>query len=197
MSLSENLERLQYPLAIRKPAPSEFPWLARYDLHKPLLRGKTYRAVKRLLDLSLVTLTSPIWLSAMGLITLFTAFTHPGEPWFVGEPRAGRGGRQFRMYRFNGKARNIFFPQLFNVLKGEMSLVGPRPSSYRPDDRRLWHTTRLDVPPGLTGLWWFVRSNSQGDDERLRLDIAYIDRRCITLDLEILLRSIFACWLCG
>lgn len=193
MSLSENLERLQYPLAIRKPAPSEFPWLARYDLRKPLLRGKTYRAAKRLLDLSLVILTSPIWLLAMGPITLFTAFTHPGEPWFIGEPRAGRGGRQFRMYRFNGKAKNISFPQLFNVLKGEMSLVGPRPElpciveQYEP-----WQRRRLSVPPGITG-WWQISGRA---DRPMHLhtedDLYYIKNYSLWLDLHILIKTIGA-----
>ncbi|HLO15081.1 MAG TPA: sugar transferase, partial [Anaerolineales bacterium] len=44
-------------------------------------------------------------------------------------------------------------PQLFNILKGEMSLVGPRPTSFGPETYKLWHTSRLDVMPGLTGLW--------------------------------------------
>lgn len=191
MSLSENLERMQFPLTIRKPAPKDFPWLGRYDRRRPLLRGKAYRTAKRIMDLALVSLASPIWLAAMGVIALLVLIDHPREPVIVSEMRAGRGGRRFKMYRFGGKAKHSTLPQLLNVLKGEMSLVGPMPTAYHADGRRLWHTTRLDVPPGLTGLWriaWRGETREK-DDERLRLDIAYIDRRCILLDTEVLLRT--------
>jgi lipopolysaccharide/colanic/teichoic acid biosynthesis glycosyltransferase len=81
-------------------------------------------------------------------------------------------------------------PQLFNILRGEMSLVGPRPTNFGPQDYALWHTERLDVRPGLTGLWQVVGRASTEFDERLRLDIAYIERRCLMLDIEILFRTI-------
>jgi len=83
-------------------------------------------------------------------------------------------------------------PQLFNVLKGEMSLVGPRPTSFGADTYKLWHTERLDVLPGLTGLWQIIGRASMEFDDRLRLDIAYIERRSLWLDLNILLQTVFA-----
>lgn len=83
-------------------------------------------------------------------------------------------------------------PQLINVLKNEMSLVGPRPTSFGPERYALWHTERLDVQPGLTGLWQIYERGTPSFDERLRLDIAYIELRCIGLDLEILIRTIFS-----
>ncbi len=81
-------------------------------------------------------------------------------------------------------------PQLFNVLKGDMSLVGPRPTFFSADSYQLWHTARLDVLPGVTGLWQITVRSTVDWDNRSRLDIAYVDRRCLSLDLEILLRSI-------
>lgn len=83
-------------------------------------------------------------------------------------------------------------PQLFNVLKGEMSLVGPRPTSFGADTYKLWHTERLDVLPGLTGLWQIIGRASMEFDDRLRLDIAYIERRSLWLDFNILLQTVLA-----
>jgi lipopolysaccharide/colanic/teichoic acid biosynthesis glycosyltransferase len=81
-------------------------------------------------------------------------------------------------------------PQLFNVLRGEMSLVGPRPTSFGPETYKLWHTHRLDVMPGLTGLWQIVGRARLEFDDRLRLDIAYIERASLWLDLHILIRTV-------
>jgi lipopolysaccharide/colanic/teichoic acid biosynthesis glycosyltransferase len=83
-------------------------------------------------------------------------------------------------------------PQLFNILRGEMSLVGPRPTSFGPETYKLWHTYRLDVMPGLTGLWQIIGRAQLEFDDRLRLDIAYIERACVWLDISILLRTVLA-----
>jgi len=83
-------------------------------------------------------------------------------------------------------------PQLFNVLKGEMSLVGPRPTSFAANTYKLWQTERLDVTPGLAGLWQIAGRASTEFDERLRLDIAYIERRGLWLDVNILFHTAFA-----
>jgi lipopolysaccharide/colanic/teichoic acid biosynthesis glycosyltransferase len=83
-------------------------------------------------------------------------------------------------------------PQLFNVLKGEMSLVGPRPTSFGAETYKLWHTSRLDVMPGLTGLWQIIGRAQLEFDDRLRLDIAYIERASLWLDINILLRTVSA-----
>jgi lipopolysaccharide/colanic/teichoic acid biosynthesis glycosyltransferase len=81
-------------------------------------------------------------------------------------------------------------PQILNVVRGEMSLVGPRPTSFKADTYLLWQTERLDVVPGITGLWQLAGRASTEFDQRLRLDIAYIENRCLWLDMEILLRTI-------
>ena len=83
-------------------------------------------------------------------------------------------------------------PQFFNILKGEMSLVGPRPTSFGPETYELWQTSRLDVMPGLTGLWQIMGRAQLEFDDRLRLDIAYIERASLWLDINILLRTVLA-----
>lgn len=83
-------------------------------------------------------------------------------------------------------------PQLINVLKGEMSLVGPRPTSFAAGTYKLWQTERLDVTPGLTGLWQIAGRASLEFDDRLRLDIAYIERRSLWLDINILFFTVLA-----
>lgn len=100
------------------------------------------------------------------------------------DPRITRIGRILR------KTSLDELPQLINVLRGEMSLVGPRPTSFSADTYDLWHTERLDVLPGLTGLWQIIGRGSMEFDERVRLDIAYIERRSIWLDLQILVRTV-------
>ncbi len=83
-------------------------------------------------------------------------------------------------------------PQLINVIKGDMSLVGPRPTSFDASTYQLWQTERLDVVPGLTGLWQVYGRASTEFDQRLRMDIAYIQHRCIMLDIELLFRTFAA-----
>lgn len=104
----------------------------------------------------------------------------------VNDPRITRIGRILRRTSLDE------LPQLFNVLKGEMSLVGPRPTSFRADSYQLWQTARLAVTPGLTGLWQISGRAEVDFDQRLRLDIFYIQNRCLMLDLEILVRTVFA-----
>ena len=102
------------------------------------------------------------------------------------DPRVTRIGRLLR------KTSLDELPQLFNVILGQMSLVGPRPTSFSAKTYSLWHTGRLDVLPGLTGLWQIYGRGSSEFDERLRMDLAYINHRCLWLDIEILFRSVLA-----
>ena len=99
------------------------------------------------------------------------------------DPRVTKIGRVLR------KTSLDELPQLLNVIKGEMSLVGPRPTSFSPDTYKTWQTERLDVPPGMTGLWQITRRGESEFKERLMLDIAYIQHSCLALDIEILLRT--------
>lgn len=100
------------------------------------------------------------------------------------DPRITRVGRFLR------KTSLDELPQLFNVVKGQMSLVGPRPTSFSADTYKLWHTERLDVLPGLTGLWQIIGRGEFEFDDRVRLDIEYIKYRSLLLDLQILVRTV-------
>jgi lipopolysaccharide/colanic/teichoic acid biosynthesis glycosyltransferase len=102
------------------------------------------------------------------------------------DPRITRVGKFLR------KTSLDEIPQFFNILKGEMSLVGPRPTSFGAETYKLWHTSRLDVMPGLTGLWQIMGRAQLEFDDRLRLDIAYIERASLWLDFNILLRTVIA-----
>jgi lipopolysaccharide/colanic/teichoic acid biosynthesis glycosyltransferase len=94
--------------------------------------------------------------------------------------------------RFLRKTSLDELPQVLNVLLGDMSLVGPRPTSFGAETYSLWHTERLDVRPGITGLWQIIGRAQLEFDERLRLDIAYIERASMWLDINILYQTIAA-----
>lgn len=83
-------------------------------------------------------------------------------------------------------------PQIINVLKGDMSLVGPRPTSFDVSTYQLWHTERLEVLPGITGLWQISGRSDIGFDERVRLDREYIRNKSLLLDCRILLMTFFS-----
>jgi lipopolysaccharide/colanic/teichoic acid biosynthesis glycosyltransferase len=81
-------------------------------------------------------------------------------------------------------------PQILNVLRGEMSLVGPRPTSFHASTYSLWHSQRLEATPGITGLWQIGGRNQMTFDERNRLDAAYIRNMSIRQDLKIMVLTI-------
>ena len=82
-------------------------------------------------------------------------------------------------------------PQLFNVLKGEMSLVGPRPDiPFAVEMYKDWHRKRLDARPGITGLWQVCGRKSLPFEGMVRLDINYIKRQSLLLDTKILLLTV-------
>jgi undecaprenyl phosphate N,N'-diacetylbacillosamine 1-phosphate transferase len=177
------------------------------------------RIVKEIIDQSLgwmvlIVLSPLFWLIA-GLIRLET----PG-PVFFRQERIGRDGHPFVAYKFRSMVDNAAsmglglnvasddsritrtgkflrntsldeLPQLFNVLKGEMSLVGPRPTlasqvaAYNDFQRR-----RLLVKPGITGWVQVNGRNSIPWDERIKLDVWYIDHWSLSLDLSIMLRTL-------
>ena len=110
------------------------------------------------------------------------------EPFYkiTHDPRITPVGRILRKFSLDE------LPQLFNVLKGEMSLVGPRPPiPYEVDEYRLWHTGRVfEVKPGLTGPWQ-VKGRSRTDfDEMVRLDLYYADNWSLWLDLKLIVQTI-------
>lgn len=102
------------------------------------------------------------------------------------DPRVTRIGKILRRTSLDE------LPQFWNILKGEMSLVGPRPTSFTSDAYKIWQTERLDVLPGLTGLWQITSRGQTNFKERLMIDIAYIQHRCLLVDMIILVKTVTA-----
>ncbi|MEJ7589948.1 MAG: sugar transferase [Planctomycetaceae bacterium] len=102
------------------------------------------------------------------------------------DPRVTRVGSILR------KSSLDELPQIFNVIRGDMSLVGPRPTSFSANTYTLWHTERLEVQPGITGLWQVSGRSDVDFDDRLRLDIAYIRQRSFWFDLSLIYRTVVA-----
>jgi len=101
------------------------------------------------------------------------------------DPRIIPGGRVLRKMCIDE------LPQLVNVLRGEMSLVGPRPClPYEAEDYLHWHSRRFDVLPGLTGLWQVSGKNRLTFKQMIRLDISYCRNMSLGLDLGIILRTV-------
>ncbi|MEU4398914.1 sugar transferase [Micromonospora orduensis] len=177
--------------------------------------SRPYDAVKRVLDVLVAAvgllLATPV-LAAVALAVLITM----GRPVLFRQARPGRHGRLFELVKFrsmtvggedaapaNDGARLTPFgrwlrttsldelPQLWNVLRGEMSLVGPRPllpaylDRYTPEQFR-----RHDVRPGITGLQQVYGRNALSWEERFALDVRYVGQRSLRLDGRILLRTV-------
>lgn len=101
------------------------------------------------------------------------------------DPRMTRVGKIIR------KTSMDELPQLFNIIKGEMSIVGPRPPIVgEVAQYDVWHKLRLSVKPGLTGLWQVSGRSNIGFEEMVRLDLKYIRERGIWYDLKIILKTV-------
>ena len=100
------------------------------------------------------------------------------------DPRITRLGRFLRRYSFDE------LPQLWNVLKGEMSMVGPRPHPM-PDfaGYELDHLRRLNITPGITGLWQITARSDPSFERNMELDVEYIENRNLWLDIKILWKT--------
>jgi exopolysaccharide biosynthesis polyprenyl glycosylphosphotransferase len=121
----------------------------------------------------------------------------------AGRPEANVGDGERPAYKLRADARVTRLgrilrrlsldelPQLFNVLRGDMSVVGPRPPiPYEVENYELWHRKRLDMKPGLTGLWQVSGRNRLPFEEMVRLDLYYIENWSLLLDLKIILRTL-------
>jgi lipopolysaccharide/colanic/teichoic acid biosynthesis glycosyltransferase len=172
--------------------------------------------LKRGFDLLVVLLTAPFWLPLLALLALLIAL-RLGRPVFFVQARPGQGGKSFALLKFRtmtdarGDDDQLLpdaerltpfgrflrstsldeLPELINVLKGEMSLVGPRPllpeylPLYSPEQAR-----RHEVLPGITG-WAQVNGRNAVDwPERFALDVWYVDHHTLWLDLKIILLTI-------
>jgi lipopolysaccharide/colanic/teichoic acid biosynthesis glycosyltransferase len=170
---------------------------------------------KRLLDLVLTVGTAPLWATAVAVVALAVR-VRLGAPAFFVQTRPGLHGAPFRLLKVRtmSDARDSTgvvlpdkdrltplgqflrstsldeLPQLWNVLRGDMSLVGPRPllTKYLP----LYsghHRRRHDLRPGVTGLAQVAGRNALTWPQRLDLDVQYVERCSLALDLRILWQS--------
>ena len=110
-----------------------------------------------------------------------------GEPVFklIDDPRITRVGALLRRSNLDE------LPQLFNLIKGDMALIGPRPDiPYSVKMYQDWHNKRLAVKPGITGLWQVASRKSLSFDDMVKLDIEYIERQSPLLDLKIIFLTV-------
>ena len=165
--------------------------------------------MKRVLDLEIIVLLAPVWLPVAVVVALLV-WVNLGRPVLFAQDRAGQDGRPFTLYKFRTmregdgadaerltrfgrflRAASLDeLPELWNVLAGEMSLVGPRPlpvrylPRYTPELNR-----RHEVLPGITG-WAQVNGRNALDWEtKFRYDVDYVDSQSVWLDLKILLMT--------
>jgi lipopolysaccharide/colanic/teichoic acid biosynthesis glycosyltransferase len=189
-------------------------------LPHPQSAGKEYAAAKRICDVSgalvLLILSAPLLL----LVSLLLKIDSPGPALFR-QRRIGKNGKEFMLWKFRSMRTDApryassptsdrdwrltrvgrlirrvsidELPQLINVLKGEMSLVGPRPEMpFLVDRYTETERERLTVKPGMTGLWQVSPARAYPIHENLQYDLHYIRHQNMVLDGAILLRTIFA-----
>jgi lipopolysaccharide/colanic/teichoic acid biosynthesis glycosyltransferase len=167
--------------------------------------------MKRVFDIAVVLVAMPLWLPVLAVCALAVAALD-GRPVMFFQERAGLGGRVFRMAKLRTmrpgggtdrerttrlgaflRASSLDeLPQLFHVLTGAMSLVGPRPlpaaylPRYRGDETR-----RHEVRPGITGWAQVNGRNAISWEEKFSLDVWYVDHRSLSLDAKILFMTFF------
>ena len=168
--------------------------------------------MKRIFDLLIVIVFAPLWLPVAGVVAL-AVWLKLGRPVLFAQDRAGLNGRTFTLRKFRSmlegdgpdETRLTRFgrflrassldelPELWNVLKGEMSLVGPRPLPVRYLDRYTHEQNRRhEVLPGITGWAQVNGRNLLSWEDKFRHDVWYVDHRSLLLDLKILFLTISA-----
>lgn len=166
--------------------------------------------MKRTFDILFTLATAPLWLPALVAVAAFD-LAFMGRPVVFRDLRAGLGGRPFTLYKFRtmregdgddagrltGFGRFLRstsldeLPQLFNVLRGDMSLVGPRPLPVRYLPRySAEQARRHEVRPGITGLAQVSGRNAISWEKKLEYDVRYVDGRSFALDMKILALTI-------
>lgn len=167
--------------------------------------------MKRLTDLLVAILTMPLWIPVSAVVALAIAVAD-GLPALFRQERAGYGGKPFIMYKFrtmrNGEgpdAERITrlgrflrqtsldeLPQLWNVIKGDMSFVGPRPlpTRYLPRYSE-FQARRHEVRPGITGWAQVNGRNSLSWEDKFRYDVEYVDSRSLAMDAKVVALTVW------
>ena len=169
--------------------------------------------MKRALDIFLVLAFAPLWVPLAAAVACLVRLSL-GAPVLFRDVRAGRGGRPFTLVKFRsmragpgsdatrltrvGRFLRLrppdALPEPWNVLRGEMSLVGPRPLPVRYLPRyTAAQRRRHDVRPGVTGWAQVNGRNALSWEEKFRYDLDYVTRRSLALDLRILAQTLFQC----
>lgn len=150
-----------------------------------------YLFFKRLFDLT-VSLLAILLLSLVLLaISVWIKIRSQGAVLYT-EDKYGLKGRLFRSFEFAKTIKNSTLrklPLLFNVLQGNMSLVGPQPASTKDGTQDTWFNLRLSAKPGITGLWQ-ASGKTGGAGEMVRMDLKYIRERSFLFDMKIILKAI-------
>jgi lipopolysaccharide/colanic/teichoic acid biosynthesis glycosyltransferase len=156
--------------------------------------SKAYIIVKRLFDIVISLLGIMVFLPVFALLAVMLKLESSGTIFLLQEA-LGLKGKKINIYKFrslkNAGRWFIKLPGLFNVLKGEMSIVGPLPLS--PEDygeNQSWYNLRFSVKPGIMGLWQLNHKNRLDIDEMVRLDLKYIRERSFLYDLNIILKTV-------
>jgi lipopolysaccharide/colanic/teichoic acid biosynthesis glycosyltransferase len=154
--------------------------------------SKAYLWIKRFLDiavsLSAIILLSPIMLAASIWIKIRFKVAVLNI-----EEKYGLRGKSFKACEFANVSKCIYIlklPLLFNVLKGDMSLVGPLPTPKGDPTNDDWYNLRMSAKPGITGLWQ-VNGKKGGVNEMVRVDLKYIRERSLSNDIKIFLKAIY------
>lgn len=183
---------------------------------------KANRIIKKIFDITSsaigIVILSPLFL----IVSILIKLDSPGKVFFI-QDRLGKDGKVFKIYKFRTMCDNAInignglftdetdsritkigsflrktsideLPQLFNILKGDMSLVGPRPPvpnfPYKYDEYSEVQKTRFEMLPGITGWAQVVGRNSIDWDERITLDIDYIKNYSFLWDIKIIILTL-------
>jgi lipopolysaccharide/colanic/teichoic acid biosynthesis glycosyltransferase len=112
-------------------------------------------------------------------------------PKYARSPNDQTDNRITRVGRFLRKSSFDELPQLINVLKGDMTLVGPRPEMpFITEEYGPWEATRLTVPQGITGLWQLSADRKYAIHQSIEYDLYYIQNRTVLMDIAILLHTL-------
>ena len=156
--------------------------------------------VKRTFDMVVSVFVLLAFSPLFGVIALMVKLGD-GGPLVVGQTRVGKFGREFKKYRFRKAGKWLRkcslneLPQFYNVLKGDMSLVGPRPATPREVERyTLADRRRLAIAPGITGPWRLSGRRDISFPSEVNLDVQYIERQGFRNDVTILLKTVPAMW---